>query len=235
MNSSLSSIGIVMGGAETIVEALKEYITKEGLIVMPSYPHRGMYDYLEDYTMFDINNTPSKNGIITEKFRLSEDVYRSLHPTHPLCFWGSDAYELSLGHEKSKSPYDGNSPYKKLLNMDVKNFCIGVDFEHMIMIRVIDDLYENYPAPMYFDNKTYKVPVLDTKDNKVIVETRCHDPKKSRVRHNMNLYPYMKQDIIEFNLGNARTITLSSKKMFAHQVDLSKKGVFPYYDTSFIK
>ncbi len=235
VNCSLSSMGVVVGGAQTVIKALKDFITDEGLIVMPSYPHRGMYDYLENYKTFNVLTTPSQNGAITEEFRLSEGVYRSLHPTHPLCIWGKNARDISLGHENSKSPYDIHSPYKKLLDMDVTNFCIGVDFEHMIMIRVIDDLFENYPAFMYFDDKTYKVPVIGYNGEQLLVETKCHDPQKALVRHNMNLYKYMVTDIITGKLGKAKTITLSSRKMFGHQMALSDRGIWPYYDYGFIK
>jgi aminoglycoside 3-N-acetyltransferase len=232
VNSSLSAIGYVDGGAETILDVLMNYITPEGLLVMPSYPHRGMYKYLENYSVFDVKNTPSQNGIITEVFRTRKYVYRSIHPTHPLCFWGKEAAYFAEGHEKSISPYDLWSPYKKLLDVNVKNFCIGVDFEHMIMIRVIDDLYEDYPVPMYFEDKSYKIPVIGRKGEEIMVETKCHDPKKSAVRHNMNLFEYMKNDLLVSRFGNAKTITLSSKKMFEHQIELSQKRIFPYYDLS---
>lgn len=235
VNSSLSSIGYLPGGAIAFVETLKRYITAEGLIVMPSYPHRDMYQYLENYVLFDVNETPSQNGAITETFRKSADVFRSLHPTHPLCIWGKNALAISEGHERSKSPYDLHSPYKKLLDLDVKNFCIGVDFEHMIMIRVIDDLWEGYPAAMYFENKLYKVPVKNRHGRVIQVETTCHDPGKAILRYNMKLFPYMAKDIKTAKLGGARTIVLSSRRMFEHQVRLAKKGVFPYRNTHFIK
>ena len=232
LNSSLSAIGHVDGGAETVLDVLMNYITPEGLLVMPSYPHRGMFNYLENYSVFDVRNTPSQNGIITEIFRKRKDVYRSIHPTHPLCFWGKESDYFAEGHEKSISPYDSKSPYKKLLDVNVKNFCIGVDFEHMIMIRVIDDLYEDYPVPMYFENKSYSIPVIGKNGEEIMVETKCHDPKKSAVRHNMNLFEYMKNDLLVSRFGNAKTITLSSKKMFKHQIELSQKRIFPYYDLS---
>jgi len=227
--SSMSSIGLIDGGATTFINALKEYIGKNGVIVMPSYPHRGMYDYLTNYQVFDVTTTPSMNGIITEVFRTSEGVYRSLHPTHPICIWGKDAKDLIKGHELTKSPYDFGSPYEKFLKMNARNLCIGVDFDHMIMIRIIDDLYPDYPVSMYMHDKTFKVSVKDYEGNLVEIETKCHDPEISKTRFNMRIFPYLKDFMSIGRIGRAKSILIDSQILFNKQIELSKQGIFPYH------
>lgn len=234
INSSMSKMGVLQDGPLTLINALKKYITPDGLIVMPSYPHRGAYDYLEHYQLFDVNTTPSQNGAITECFRQCKDVYRSAHPTHSLCAWGKEAENIMQGHELSKSPYDEYSPYKKLLDLDVKSFCIGVNFDHMIMIRVVDDLYKDYPIMPYIPGKIYKVPVRLANGNVVEVETPCHDPNYfSLERRNMKMFPYMKDKITFGHLGKAETWLLSSQEMFRIQVECAQKGVYAFNNYRF--
>ncbi|MEZ5199000.1 MAG: AAC(3) family N-acetyltransferase [Bacteroidales bacterium] len=229
MNSSLSSMGSVKGGPETFIEALKEYITSKGLIVMSTYPHINMYNYLENYEIFDVKKTPSKNGSITEIFRKGHDVIRSLHPTHSLAAWGKDAKYFMEGHEISQSPYDEFSPYKKLLDINVKMLLIGVNFNHAVMIRVIDDLYPDYPLSPYIPNKVYTVEVRNYDGNLIKINTPCHDPIFSKERNNMAIFPHVKDKVTFGKLGSAYTWVLRSQDLFNKQIDLSKKGVFPFY------
>ncbi|MDR1584749.1 MAG: AAC(3) family N-acetyltransferase, partial [Prevotellaceae bacterium] len=172
----------------------------------------------------------------TECFRKSEGVFRSIHPTHPLAAWGRNAQELMSGHEKSKSMYDELSPYKKLLDLNVKNFCIGVNFDHMILIRIVDDLYKDYPINPYIEDKIYNVQVYGYNGELIDMQTVCHDPDYfSLERENMKLFPYMKNKITFGHLGKAYTWVLDSQDMFNIQVECAKKGIFPFRKLKFKK
>jgi aminoglycoside 3-N-acetyltransferase len=229
INSSLSKIGYIKNGANTVVEALKEYIGEQGLIVMSTYPHTNAYNYLQNYEIFDIHNTVSKNGRITEVFRKGEGVYRSLHPTHPIAAWGNQAKILMQGHHESIFPYDKKSPYKKLLDIDVKIYLIGVDLKHAVMIRIIDDLYDDYILSPYITDKLFHVQVKDESGKILNVSTACHDPRYSNERNNMAIFPYLKDKIIFSKLGKAETWLFSSKDLFNTQIKCSKDGIYPFY------
>jgi aminoglycoside 3-N-acetyltransferase len=229
INSSMSKLGVLENGPKTFVDALKEYITEEGLIVMSTYPHTNSFHYLENYEVFDVNTTPSKNGALTEYFRKSKDVTRSIHPTHPLAAWGRDSRELMEGHEKSTSLYDLHSPYKKLLDLNIKIVLIGVNFNHAVMIRVIDDLYPDYPLSPYIPNKTYHVKVKGYNGELIEMITPCHDPAFSKERYNMAIFPFMKDKIKFARIGKAETWIFSSQELFNTQIDCAKKNIFPFY------
>lgn len=229
INSSMSKIGVLENGPKTFIDALMKYITPEGLIVMSTYPHTNSYNYLENYEIFDVWNTPSKNGAITEYFRKCDGVYRSIHPTHPLAAWGKDAKEIMAGHELSETRYGDKSPYRKLLDMDVKVFLIGVNFNHAVMFRAIDDLYPEYPINPYIPNKSYKVKVKDYNGNLIDMVTPCDDPNFSKERDNMIIFPYMKKKIKFSKLGAANTWVFSSQELHKTQIECSKKNILPYY------
>jgi len=234
VNSSMTKIGLLENGPSTIVNALKRYIGPEGLIAMPTYPHRGMYAYLESEQMFDVLNTPSQNGAITECFRKSEGTFRSAHPTHSIAVWGKNAEKVVEGHEKCKTPYAQGSPYDKLISMNAKNFLIGVNFDHMILFRAFDDLGVNNKIDTYIPNKIYSAKVKMSDGSIVVVETLCHDPQFFSIeRWNMRLFPYMKDYITFGHLGNAETWVLNSQDMFRIQTECAEKDIYPFYHYRF--
>ena len=234
VNSSMTKIGLLENGPATIVNALKRYVGPDGLIVMPAYPHRGMYEYLENVKLFDVRQTPSKNGAITEYFRKSEGVVRSAHPTHSVAAWGKDAEKIVAGHENCKTPYAKGSPYDKLINMGAKNFLIGVNFDHMILFRAFDDLGQNNKINTYVPNKIYHVPVKLANGREIMVDTPCHDPQFfSAERWNMRLFPYMKEYITFGHLGSAETWVLDSKEMFRIQQECADNDIYPFYHYRF--
>ncbi|MBK7967281.1 MAG: AAC(3) family N-acetyltransferase [Bacteroidetes bacterium] len=70
VHSSLSKIGFVHGGPTAVIQALLETIGSTGTLLMPSFPAKGRNkDYLNANPVFDVLNTPSAMGIITEEFR----------------------------------------------------------------------------------------------------------------------------------------------------------------------
>ena len=234
IHSSMSKIGILENGPVTFVNALKRYIGPEGLIVVPTYPHKGMFKYLENYETFDVNTTPSKDGAITECLRKSEGAYRSAHPTHPIAAWGKGAKELVEGHEKCKAPFAKGSPFDKLLQMNTKLMVIGVNFDHLTFIRTMEDLDENYKIQPYIPNKMYHVPVRLADGTEVMVDTPCHDPEYfGTERWNMRMFQETKDKIIFGHLGKAHTWLLNAQDLYAAQAEMAKRGEYPYFHYRF--
>ena len=61
-----------------------ELIGTEGTLIMPAYN----FNIWTEQHYFDVLETPSKVGIITEVFRIRKDVGRTVHPIHSLSVWG---------------------------------------------------------------------------------------------------------------------------------------------------
>ena len=91
VHSSMKSFGCVEGGPEAVIEALLEVVGPEGTVMMPTFNHGAA-------EVFDIKTTPSRNGLLTETFRMRPGVRRSLHPTHPYAAAGKYADWLTQGH-----------------------------------------------------------------------------------------------------------------------------------------
>jgi aminoglycoside 3-N-acetyltransferase len=227
IHSSLSSIGVVNQGANTVIRALKKYITKDGQIVMPAFIGSNMLNYIENYQIWDAKSSPSYNGKITECFRKSEEVIRSLHPTHSLSAWGNRAHEFVSGHENGITPFDEKTPYRKLITNNYKILFIGLDLFSMTLCRAGDDYVDNYPVNPYLD-KIYEVPIKDFNGRKLIVKTKCHNPIMSERRRNMFLFPLLKDKMHIGRLGRAHTILLEAKDVINAQEELTRSGKTVY-------
>lgn len=93
VHSSLSAIGYVRGGAETVVEALLEAIGPEGTLLMPSFNHKAA-------DVYNALTTPTTNGAVPDAMWRRPDAIRSDHPTHAVAAIGPKAREWCADHVK---------------------------------------------------------------------------------------------------------------------------------------
>ena len=113
VHSSLSSLGQIEGGAETVVQGLLKALGSEGTLLFPTLSYKLVN---EQQPIFDVQQTGSNIGTINEYFRKREGVIRSIHPTHSVAGIGRFAKEILSGHELDNTPCGPNSPFYKLKN-----------------------------------------------------------------------------------------------------------------------
>lgn len=151
MHSSLSSIGYVEGGADTVIDAVLDVLEPSGTFAASTLAIS--YD-----TPFDPDNTPSTVGRISETMRKRAGAYRSRHPVHSIVAIGAQAQELCAEHEHTTGCGEG-SPYMKLADMAGKIVLLGVDMNRNTTLHAIEDLMEScyleeldLPAPVYVED-----------------------------------------------------------------------------------
>ena len=122
VHSSYKSLGEVSGGALTVVNALKKAVGADGTLMMPTFT----FDYVnKNNPVFDVRYTKGNVGIIPEIFRNSENVVRSLHPTHSLAVWGKDKEWFVQNHHDDDTCLGINSPIYKLKENNGKILLLG--------------------------------------------------------------------------------------------------------------
>lgn len=184
VHSSLSSIGYVLGGAETVIDALLESVGSTGTVMVPTFPFRGpMADYVDGDPFFDVRATPSLMGEITERFRLRPEAVRSCHPTHPVAAIGPAGERLLADHLNSRYPFDRSSPFYNLIKEDGSVLLLGVGYETMTVLRTFECVVESFPLPVYLPEPV-RLRVRDYSGRVRSVLTAVQDPEISARRCN---------------------------------------------------
>jgi aminoglycoside 3-N-acetyltransferase len=215
LHSSLSKIGFVQNGAETIISAFLKVIGNNGTLVMPAFPAMGYnYDYLQLNPVFNVNSTPSKMGIVTEVFRKMNGVKRSLHPTDSVCALGQRAEFITDSHFNQLTPYNVNSPFYKLCTLNAKIILLGVDFNSLTNLHTLEDAVNNFKFPIYHSH-VFECEIVNEKNEKLKVKTKCHDPKWSKQRKCNELISSFKNAgfLKETKLGEANLYVIEAKSM----------------------
>lgn len=138
MHSSMKSLGHVDGGADTVLDALSEYM-KEGLLALPAHT----WSYIKaDNPRFYVESSPVCVGVLPELFRKRPGVIRSLHPTHSVAAIGKDAEAFTAGDERWDTPCARASAYGKLLDRRAQILLVGVDLRRNTFIHGIEEWYD---------------------------------------------------------------------------------------------
>lgn len=133
VHSSLSSLGRVDGGAETVIDGLRAAVGEDGTVMVPTFTR-----YDEPY---DPETSVSTVGAITEALRKRPDAVRSAHPTKSVAAIGPDVAALVGDHEPLESIAPGG-PIHRLLEADGKILLLGVDHTTNSALHIAERLAE---------------------------------------------------------------------------------------------
>ena len=105
---------------DIILDSLLKAVGDEGTLLFPLFN----FDFPES-KFFDIRNTPSQMGILTEIARKKENAIRTGHPIYSFCALGKQSKEFQF--IDNESGYGFDSPFAKIYEMDGKIAVIGLD------------------------------------------------------------------------------------------------------------
>lgn len=125
VHSSYSSLSRTPGGVEngpqTVIDALLSIIKETGTLIMPTFN----YDFLRG-AKWDIRNSPSQMGILTELVRQDPHAKRMFHPIYSVAAIGKLADEIeSL---ESTDCFGETTIFKKLRDWNAKILVIGLPY-----------------------------------------------------------------------------------------------------------
>jgi aminoglycoside 3-N-acetyltransferase len=142
VHSSLSKLGWVVGGAQTVVESLCALITSEGTIIMPTHssnwtepaqwsnpplPQEWLPEIYAALPAFDPAITPTTAmGAVVECFRHVPGVARSNHPWASFAAWGRHTNEVTQDHRLEEGMGE-HSPLARAYDLDARVLLLGVD------------------------------------------------------------------------------------------------------------
>jgi aminoglycoside 3-N-acetyltransferase len=128
-----------------VVDALLEVVgagVGEGTVAVPTFPFRGsMLAFVRSDPVFDVEETPSLMGAITEEVRLRPGALRSLEPTHPVAAIGRQAEWLLEDHVNADGSCDEHSPLYRLAQLERGwVLLLGVDFRNCTLLHTAEEL-----------------------------------------------------------------------------------------------
>ena len=232
VHSSLSRIGFVEGGADTVLDALLETIGETATLLLPAYPMKGsMLETMRDTTPFDIGLTPSTMGKITEALRSRNQSIRSAHPTHSIVAMGPKAAMYVKNHHLSRSPCGPQSPFWLLAEYGGAILCLGTGIGKVTSHHIIKDRNDYSPLRVFLPD-VYTKSVRLTDGAIIEVDVLVHDPKLSALRMDNNrrlelefLENMRKAGIVrEGMIGNAASYLFSAADLNALHMARRSKG-----------
>lgn len=129
IHSSYKSFGGVEGGPQTILNAILDVLGSEGTLILPTFTFkfcRDFNDQGEGY--FDVNNTPSEMGILSELGRKMPKARRTVNPIYSFVIIGKFSYELAQVNDKNV--FGKGSIFGKLHELDAKQMIIGLSYNN---------------------------------------------------------------------------------------------------------
>ncbi len=137
MHSSMSSIGYVEDGADTLVDAFLDILSPEGTLAVPTFTFAHGSD---DNPVFDPARDPSEMGRLTEVTRTRPGARRSCHLLHSVAALGTLAEEITASHGPSAWAADG--PFWKLYELDAHILLLGVPYLRCTFFHVVEQLVQ---------------------------------------------------------------------------------------------
>lgn len=231
IHSSLKSIGKIEGNAEGLIEALKEYFY-DGLIIFPTHTWATIN---KDDMVFDVNNTPSCVGMLTEIARKTEGFTRSMHPTHSVCAYGKKSKEYIELDNNATTPVGPNNCFGALKNMNAKILFLGAPLTKNTFIHSIE---EEYDVPDRFTEHIYHF--ISINNDKIIdyYMPRHFSTKNAHLsEHYQKLLPkFLELNIgTQFYFGEAKSYLIDAKKAYEYVCSLLENNLHIFDDYSEIK
>ncbi|MBI5823975.1 MAG: AAC(3) family N-acetyltransferase [Chloroflexi bacterium] len=122
VHTSYKSLGGVEGGADAVIDAFIELVGANGTVMFPAF---NFQSWTETH-YFDVLETPSKMGMITELARLRPNAKRTPHPIYSFSALGARADEFS--RTEDVEAYGPNSAFALFHKINGTIVSIGLDF-----------------------------------------------------------------------------------------------------------
>jgi len=227
VHSSFNRFRAFTGGPADVVRTLQHAVGPNGTLVLPTTPfQRTAVEYAGGDPVFDARRTASKMGIITEIFRRSPDVVRSMHPTHSVAAWGAKAYMMVAGHEAAETPCGRRTPYGRLLDHDGKLLLAGVPPNTMTFCYFVAEELESRLSVPVLTRETYPLRWRDADGNVRVSHVRLYSP---RIDHDLDpLITELKRrrQWRERRVGRLRLFLVRARDVYDVAVDLADTGEF---------
>lgn len=208
VHASMKAIGHVEGGADTVLDALCEYM-QPGLLLLACHT----WDkHNNPGGVFDPRKEPSCVGILGERLRQRPQACRSLHPTHSVVAVGQGAasYIANDAHASTPCPRDGSMG--KLVDVGGQILFLGCPLTKNTFIHGVEE-WNNIPKRLTAEPEAMTVKVDDA-----LIPRKMHRHEAACGDISLN-YDKLEPAFIELgaahycDIGDARSVVASASRM----------------------
>lgn len=212
-HNSLSSMGYVEGGAETVVEAFLEAVGPKGTAAVHTCHFNGWhwhYARRKQKPAFDVRNSPSLMGRITEVFRHQPGAVRCLDSSNPMCAIGHHAAYLAEGAIRCFTPCGRDTAWGKLGELDAHYMFLGTEWNTCTMMHACE---EYAYAPYAFMDEPSRLEVVDENGKRHIHVQKVHTPNVPR--DYSNVAPEMEKRglLHRGKIGDAEVVVMKAREL----------------------
>jgi aminoglycoside N3'-acetyltransferase len=206
-----------------VIDLLLDMIGPEGTLVMPAIPLR-----IDPDRILQIDREAVSTGLICETFRRYPGVLRSIHLSQSVVALGPNAEFLVKDHQRTESPWDPDSPFQRLMEVDA--VCIGVGVGRFLAsltpLHAVESIlrHENqYFADLFDGSISYRWRASDGREGTHSFLTRRGAFDAARLGRR-----YPKDQYVEFRLSNLWLWSISARDAINTGVALGRQGISMY-------
>jgi aminoglycoside 3-N-acetyltransferase len=203
LHSSLSSLGYVDGGADTVVDAFLEVLGDGGTLVVPSYSESGwMLDRIRSGRVFDHANDSTAAGAIPRAVLARPEQRRSHEPVGTVAAIGRYAQDITRFEPDSVDSCGPLSPFGKMLDLHAKIVLLGVTFNCCTHMHTLESLAR---VPYSLTKKRYPWKTMLADGTFVSGQEHCHSKGVPRL--------YTKIEPVLAERGLLKTLKIGSAEV----------------------
>ncbi len=152
VHSSMDWLGRADIRVGDALDALVDWVDSGGgTLAFPAFPFRGSHEaYLRTEPTLDVRRTPARVGLLNETLRRRKGVQRSLDPDLSVIALGPQADAVVGSLPTGPDPTGMDSPFQRIIELGGVLVGLGVNFNYLNMIHVLDSRYRHhYPCDIY--------------------------------------------------------------------------------------
>lgn len=228
IHSSMKEFYNYQGTAEELIQCIMDVITKEGTLIMPTFPAKILAD--QPGYVFDVDNDKTGAGYLAETFRKTDGVIRSINVQHAVSVWGNHAEWLIKDHHKCRDCWDKNSPWQRMMELNALVFNLGMPhayigtFHHCV--ESVLQFEHPYWAQFFNEKRTYSY--YDLNHNVQTYEAYCCTIDR-RMRESNLFKHFGAEDWNVRKLSNLEIKVFYTQHCFPKMLDLGRRGIGVFY------
>lgn len=223
--------------AACLVARFKEEIGTSGIVAMPTHPaYDGDREFFKDksdtFFTYNVARTPSKVGMLSEVFRRSEGVVRSLHPLSSLACWGAGASELLSGNigDDEPLPHGVSSGYYKFCRLQGMVISINVPLiKALTIVHCAEEVRDSeWPVRNFFYPRAFSIKSSGCERMVRVRERRpiwVRNISLGQLRRDLLKFGILKEHIIE----GVRVDVAYAGPCYDYMMKRNSGSTYPYF------